>query len=238
MAKILDIWKIPNYCQKNPAPKLSETWKQTDIPWAIFYHIGRNWDTLQFFTNYWNIFPSHHLPTIVFTYHDDQEQNIVDENMKFIDEQKHKVRDIKWIKVPNRGVDIYPFFHAFDALGDLSKKYVLILKLHAKKSNQEWIETLVQDCLPSTDWIDWFLNVSVLRDDVGIICSTTENLDWINTPLLFDYWIRGGIIPRPIYKSDKIPRYKEILHAYKEDSEKDSFIKEPTQIKRCLMRQK
>lgn len=227
MMEIINVWKNPNYCQSNPAPPVSDSWKQQKISWAIFYHIGHNWDSLPGFIQYWTKFPVHHLPTIVFSYHDDQCVQVLEDNKKIVGKSEHMVNDIIWIKVPNRGGDVYPFFYTFDVLGQKSDEFILILKIHSKKSNQEWIEILTGDNLPSPDWIDWFLNIAYLNDYIGMICNMTEKLDWINAPLLVDYWIRGGVIPRPIYSADKLPPYDEIKTSYERDIDSQFVLKYP-----------
>jgi len=198
--KTFELWRQPGYCSTHPAPpnKLPSHTK-----WAIHFHLGRNWDILPSFTNLFKKFPVSSPPDIWITYHNDQSTE------KIID-----LPNVSWIPVPNVGADVLAFL-IFCQKAPI-RNYLAILKLQAKKSNEEWFLTMVNDLAPSPQWIEWYLDCFRIRNDLGMIAPSADNTDYINFTTEIDLLIRAGIIPKPIHKND-LPSLEEITKNYEKD---------------------
>lgn len=213
---IKDVWRYDSYCKSHPAPKCRPIFYQTSIDWAIHFHIGRNWEVIPTFLEIWNRFPKKHKPDVWFTYHDDQPIELLQAEKQKLNNYEKFVNHIYWKCVPNKGADIFPFLLVIDQAIKEKKEYITILKLHAKKSSDEWLRVMLNDLTSSTEWIEWFLDCHLIRNDIGMIVPLCDTLDYINFPMLMQLLTRSGIFPKPYY--EKYKSFQEIHKEYEQDS--------------------
>lgn len=116
-----------------------------------------------------------------------------------------RLEDCEVVELPNRGLDIGPFLHWCDVLGDELYGYRAVLKLHGKKSPQThprhhrdgsvWRRDLIHPlCYRSGECLR-----ELLRPDVGMVARASWVCpagDWINHRQVTRYRALGGVFPR------------------------------------------
>ena len=209
---IKETWKQNSYCVENKAFKCREQFYKTNIQWAVHFHIGRNWDVLKTFLEFWNRFPKKHKPDVWLTYHNDQPKENLQEAIRKVKNYEKFTNKIEWLSVPNKGADILAYLLFIHEAKQKKINYLMVLKLHAKKSSDEWLKVMMNDLIPSTEWVEWFLDCQLTRNDLGMIVPICDNVDYINYSSLLELIVRSGIFPVPYY--DEYRPIKQINQEY------------------------
>lgn len=213
MTHVIELWKQYGYCNYHSAPKCRPEFYNMTIPWAIHFHCGRNWDVLSIFYSGFERIPKSKKPDLYITIHDDQPDHLQVESEQSIDPKlREHINRIIWVRVPNCGADILPFLIVCEKVRSMN--YLTILKLHAKKSNLTWFHTLVCDLMPSSEWIEWFLDCMSIQKELGMIVTSLDPLDYINFSYTIDLLLRAGIYIKPSIKSKMTPNNGILLDTY------------------------
>lgn len=231
---MLHLWKEESLSQQfNPSnfpgeiPPVNDK-DNGEIPWILLLHIGRNVDLWHFYRDHFMATLSRKYPPhFILTVHEnidigDIEHDVGKMHLDNVIEAFHIVR------IPNQGMDLFSLWFVVSTVEKhwSTVHFHAILKLHTKGTSEEWRDTMMNDALPTPEWVEYILRVFQQHHDFGAVYGYSEPYDGMNEAFVLDYFARCNIFPkkRTELASSLVQSVQLLQNAYRNKEQSDSFV--------------